>query len=360
MLALLADLPNVPALRGPIRVGGKVLDNAVAHVYVPGHPLDRCDRVPDDFFPRLGRLLAAMHRRNMAYVDLHKRENILVGDDGQPYLIDFQISMVLWRRWPAETEVVRGLLTLLQRSDEYHFRQAHRPQPVGPGAECRCGNHAAAVVGPLPPDDRRAVPQLRRRLLAAPGVRDGRGPRGIRTFRGGCGSTGKPGEAIKRRVESRLYSCPGSPTSLPFSCRRWSEETRNAERSARVATPGVRTSSQYVSSTGFAVKAPLCHNALDGTAPMVRADTGRVSMRILHTADWHLGDRLGRQDRTDDLRRAVERMAEYCSIRKGGRAARGRRPVQRAGRRPRGCATPSAICRRRSAASSPAAAPSSR
>ena len=35
-------------------------------------------------------------------------------------------------------------------------------------------------------------------------------------------------------------------------------------------------------------------------------------MRILHTADWHLGDRLGRQDRTDDLRRAVERVADVC------------------------------------------------
>lgn len=35
-------------------------------------------------------------------------------------------------------------------------------------------------------------------------------------------------------------------------------------------------------------------------------------MKILHTADWHLGDRLGRIDRTDDLRRAVERIADYC------------------------------------------------
>ena len=35
-------------------------------------------------------------------------------------------------------------------------------------------------------------------------------------------------------------------------------------------------------------------------------------MRILHTADWHLGDRLGRIDRTDDLRAAVERVAAYC------------------------------------------------
>src|SRR5258708_17236704 len=36
------------------------------------------------------------------------------------------------------------------------------------------------------------------------------------------------------------------------------------------------------------------------------------SMRILHTGDWHLADRLGRIDRTDDLRRAVERVGAYC------------------------------------------------
>ncbi|HEV3262385.1 MAG TPA: exonuclease SbcCD subunit D [Gemmataceae bacterium] len=35
-------------------------------------------------------------------------------------------------------------------------------------------------------------------------------------------------------------------------------------------------------------------------------------MKLLHTADWHLGDRLGRIDRTDDLRRSVERVACYC------------------------------------------------
>ncbi|QDU22118.1 metallophosphoesterase family protein [Urbifossiella limnaea] len=35
-------------------------------------------------------------------------------------------------------------------------------------------------------------------------------------------------------------------------------------------------------------------------------------MKLLHTADWHLGDRLGRIDRTDDLRRAVERVGAIC------------------------------------------------
>jgi len=37
-------------------------------------------------------------------------------------------------------------------------------------------------------------------------------------------------------------------------------------------------------------------------------------MRILHTADWHLNDRLGRIDRTGDLRTAVERVAAYCTL----------------------------------------------
>jgi exonuclease SbcD len=35
-------------------------------------------------------------------------------------------------------------------------------------------------------------------------------------------------------------------------------------------------------------------------------------MRIIHTADWHLCDRLGRIDRTPDLQRRVERVAELC------------------------------------------------
>lgn len=38
-------------------------------------------------------------------------------------------------------------------------------------------------------------------------------------------------------------------------------------------------------------------------------------MKILHTADWHLGDRLGRIDRTEDLRLAVERVARLCEER---------------------------------------------
>ena len=43
-------------------------------------------------------------------------------------------------------------------------------------------------------------------------------------------------------------------------------------------------------------------------------------MRILHTADWHLGDRLGRIDRTEDIRQSVERCHNFFA--QFGRIAR--------------------------------------
>src|ERR1700729_1683634 len=38
-------------------------------------------------------------------------------------------------------------------------------------------------------------------------------------------------------------------------------------------------------------------------------------MKIIHTADWHLCDRLGRIDRTKDLYARVELVAQYCQER---------------------------------------------
>src|SRR5262249_33450331 len=45
---------------------------------------------------------------------------------------------------------------------------------------------------------------------------------------------------------------------------------------------------------------------------LFRSFAREAPMRVLHTADWHLADRLGRIDRTADLRRAVERVADHC------------------------------------------------
>lgn len=108
------DLPGVPRLIGSVGQTGFM------HAFVPGHPLGRREQVSDTFFDELQTLIAALHARHVAYVDLNKRQNILVGDDGRPHLIDFQISLLLppigWRRWRP----VRWLLARFQQGDDYH------------------------------------------------------------------------------------------------------------------------------------------------------------------------------------------------------------------------------------------------
>ena len=114
LYSLAHDLDGVPRLIGA--VGG----TGLLHAYVPGHPLGRRETVSDTFFDELAELLGKLHARHIAYVDLNKRQNILMGDDGKPHLIDFQISLFLppegWRRLSP----VRWFLRRFQNADEYH------------------------------------------------------------------------------------------------------------------------------------------------------------------------------------------------------------------------------------------------
>ncbi len=171
LLKGLADLNGIPALAGPVSLRGASLRHAVARHYIPGHPLGNREAVSESFFPALSALLDAMHERKIAYVDLHKRENILVSEKGEPCLIDFQIS-VAWPRWlPAGP-----LFAILSRSDRYHLMKHW--------ARCRpdqCGFNEAEVRGRMPWWIRAhrllaaPVRELRRRLLVKLGVRTGKG-----------------------------------------------------------------------------------------------------------------------------------------------------------------------------------------
>lgn len=129
----------VDDLEGVPRCLGSWSRTGFLHAFVPGHPLQRQERVADDFFPRLEALIDALHARGLAYADLEKRENILVGDDGNPYLIDFQISWY-WpeqrhqgRPWWIPGFLGRLILRRLQQADRYHLlkhRRRHRPDTL--------------------------------------------------------------------------------------------------------------------------------------------------------------------------------------------------------------------------------------
>lgn len=169
------DVAGVPGPVLRVTLNGRPVANAVARPYVPGHPIGRAERLPRAFFTRLEHLLRQIHLRNAAYVDLNKRENVLVADDGQPYLFDFQISFAV-RRSHGSLDPLMWLLRLLQRSDLYHLQKliAKHSLPDNDGAPC--------FDKPAPPWWIRlhrciAVPfrELRRRLLVLLGVRTGKG-----------------------------------------------------------------------------------------------------------------------------------------------------------------------------------------
>jgi hypothetical protein len=110
--ARLSDLPAVPAVLG--RVG----PTGFLHAFAPGQPLSRERPVPDRFFDRLLDLMHELHARDIAYVDANKPENILLGDDQLPHLIDFQISADLVEL--GDNRLTRWFLRRLKRADVYH------------------------------------------------------------------------------------------------------------------------------------------------------------------------------------------------------------------------------------------------
>ena len=114
----LTGVACVPALLA------RVSDTAYLRTFVPGRPLSREHPVPDEFWPRLDAAMRAVHDRGVAYVDSNKPENVLVGDDGHPYLFDFQIA---WRRGPRAGHALgRWWLARLQREDRYHVLKHKR------------------------------------------------------------------------------------------------------------------------------------------------------------------------------------------------------------------------------------------
>ena len=172
-LKRLGDLEGIPKMFGR---WGKT---GIVREYVEGKPLARGERVPDDFHERLRSLIASIHERKMAYVDLEKCENVLVGDDGKPHLFDFQISWYLPRRFGGELWPMRRLRRWLQSGDLYHLTKLQRrTRPDQLSEEQLAASYRKpwyvhlhrAITGPFT--------WVRRRILDRVDPRRGRGERG--------------------------------------------------------------------------------------------------------------------------------------------------------------------------------------
>lgn len=119
-LERLAGIPGVPRLIERFDRTGFVRE------FVDGEPMAKGRRVPDDFHAKLRSLVAEIHRRDMAYVDLEKCENVLVGADGQPYLFDFQIAWYVAPYWGGNLWPLTLFRRFFQHGDLYHLRKLQR------------------------------------------------------------------------------------------------------------------------------------------------------------------------------------------------------------------------------------------
>jgi hypothetical protein len=171
-LRQLADVELVPKDLGDVSVDGRRLPNAIARTYIDGEVLLLTEKVMPKFFDELRELLRAIHAHHIAYVDLHKRENIIVSRGGRPYLIDFQVCFGLSRRWPGNGGLARFVLARLQEIDDYHVNKHHArclPETLTPE------EHARYLEPPpwIRAHRKIGVPlrTLRRRLLVLLGVR---------------------------------------------------------------------------------------------------------------------------------------------------------------------------------------------
>ena len=66
--------------------------------YVPGVPLRRDEGLPPSFFSDLERVLQEVHSRGIVHLDLLHKGNILISQEGKPYIIDFNSSFSFGER----------------------------------------------------------------------------------------------------------------------------------------------------------------------------------------------------------------------------------------------------------------------
>ncbi len=100
-----------------------------SHEYVPGATLEsypRGTRLPDRFFVELAGIIAQIHARGVFYADLDRKANIIVAEDGKPWLIDYQASMAFRGRGSPGGRLTDRLFRRLAREDLYHLLKHRR------------------------------------------------------------------------------------------------------------------------------------------------------------------------------------------------------------------------------------------
>jgi tRNA A-37 threonylcarbamoyl transferase component Bud32 len=86
----LQGIPGIPVLYGTIKGPALIMEK------IQGRSLNAVHKsggIPQGFYSELESLLDAIHSAGLAHCDLKREPNIIMGDDGRPYLVDWSASI---------------------------------------------------------------------------------------------------------------------------------------------------------------------------------------------------------------------------------------------------------------------------
>ncbi len=99
--------------------------------WVSAAPLHKAEFLAEDFFDHLDDLVKKLHEAGVCHNDLHKEQNILVGADGYPHLIDFQLASLHRRKGRLFRSRSRDDLRHVQKHRRRYTRDGRGPAAAG-------------------------------------------------------------------------------------------------------------------------------------------------------------------------------------------------------------------------------------
>jgi hypothetical protein len=157
---------KLQGVRGVPKFLGRVGPTGFLHAFIPGTDLHANLPLTPAFFEDLRALFAAVHERHVAYVDSNKRENILYGEDGRPWLIDFQISFEC-KKGERANFLVKSWFRRFVRADWYHYyKHKTRLLPSACTLEDFAGAEKRGILHQVQRVIARPIIQVRRKFLS--------------------------------------------------------------------------------------------------------------------------------------------------------------------------------------------------
>jgi len=105
---------RLAGIRGVPKVLGRIDRFAFAMEFIPGRAIRRGETLSPSFFSDLERIIREVHSRGVVHLDLRHKGNILLSENGEPFIIDFNSAFYF-----RERGLLRHLLFPFLRKVDY-------------------------------------------------------------------------------------------------------------------------------------------------------------------------------------------------------------------------------------------------